>query len=509
MRRALIHFVTGRIVQAGARMLLVLVLVRLLPLRDYGAYMLLVGLAEMLLQVASFGILPMGRRYLPQMLTTLPAHRLYRFVGLLIGVQMLVLAVISAAIWSTWTLLTPWFGFSARQASVSEIAVPLFLLVPALRFCSELLEALLEQARSQAVRALMPAGRLVGVAALLLLGLEVDLRSVVVVDVAVTVVCLALAWAFLQTSLRKLHAASGDGDIPLGEMLRFAWHMAGADLMSAAASPGAVRLALASTLGVISSGLFAFLQSLERLVLRYLPGVLLSGLVRPMLISRAFRPGGMAVLRAGSGLLFKANLVIVAAGTVAIAVSGDWLVAWASGGKFMGAGLTLLLMFLALSFKAQRFVIEMVMQITGHTATLRATAFIAPVALVLVWLFADRGINVAVCILAAGSVAANGIASLVLTHAVEGYRIDWRGLVTIYAPALLAAAAGLLLSEAIHPVAAAALAVLGYAASLALVKPFHDDEMVLVQQVLGKRLTDYARILCDGRAQGTLTGPSV
>ena len=63
--------------------MLVLALVRILPVEDYGAYMLIVGTAEMLLQVGSFGILPLVQRYLPQMLTTLPLARLYRFVGFL------------------------------------------------------------------------------------------------------------------------------------------------------------------------------------------------------------------------------------------------------------------------------------------------------------------------------------------------------------------------------------------------------------------------------------------
>lgn len=503
LRRALVHFLTGRIVQAGSRAILVLVLVRLLPLRDYGAYMLLIGLAEMVLQVASLGILPMGRRYLPQMLTSLSAGRLYRFVGSLIGLQMLVLGLVALALWNWWEALTPWFGFSVEQTFAAEAAVILFLLMPAFRFSSELLEALLEQGKSQIARALMPAGRLLGIGALLYFSVSVDLRSIIILDIVVTGVCLALAWVFLQTSLRKLHAVDGAGKLPIREMLRFAWHMAAADLMSAAASPGAVRLALANTLGVVASGLFAFLQSLERLVLRYLPGVLLSSLVRPMLITRAFRPGGMAVVEAGSGLLLKANLVIVAAGTVMIAIAGDPLVAWASGGKFTGAGLTLLLMFLALSFKGQRFVIEMIMQITGHTSTLRATAFVAPVSLLLVWLFADRGINVAVAILGAGSIIGNAFAAFILTRSTDCYRIDWRGLAAIYAPALVAIPFGLLAAEAIHPFAAGGLATTGYAASLVLMKPFRLDELGLVEQVFGRRLAAIARVLCHGRLHRT------
>ena len=80
-RKALLQFVGGRLGQLAARAVLVLALVRILPIADYGAYMLIVGTAELLLQVGSCGILPLAQRYLPQMLTTLPLAKLYSFVS--------------------------------------------------------------------------------------------------------------------------------------------------------------------------------------------------------------------------------------------------------------------------------------------------------------------------------------------------------------------------------------------------------------------------------------------
>ena len=50
-RKAVLQFIGGRLAQAAARAVLVLVLVRILPIRDYGAYMLIVGTSELLLQV--------------------------------------------------------------------------------------------------------------------------------------------------------------------------------------------------------------------------------------------------------------------------------------------------------------------------------------------------------------------------------------------------------------------------------------------------------------------------
>ena len=76
----------------------------------------------------------------------------------------------------------------------------------------------------------------------------------------------------------------------------------------------------------------------------------------------------MALVETTAGLLLKSNLLIVAAGSIVVAVGGDELVAWASAGKFSNAGLVLLLLFLVLAVTAQRSIIEMIMQITGHTS---------------------------------------------------------------------------------------------------------------------------------------------
>lgn len=59
-RRALLQLVGGRAVQAAARVVLVLALVRVLPVEEFAAYMLIVGAAELLLQVGSFGMLPLA-----------------------------------------------------------------------------------------------------------------------------------------------------------------------------------------------------------------------------------------------------------------------------------------------------------------------------------------------------------------------------------------------------------------------------------------------------------------
>ncbi len=485
-RKALVHFIGGRAAQAFARAALLLVLVRLLEVADYGVYMLIIGLSETLLQVASFGILPVGQRYLPQMLTTLPIKKLYAFVALLASTQIAILCLIALTLAKYWHLITPYMSFTAEQTAATQLAVWLFLLIPAFRFSAEMLDALLEQGKAQIARALMPTARVAGICVLLITGIDISLTNIFIIDITVTAFCLLLAWGFLRKGLGTLHSAEAQGTIPIREMLRFAWHMAVVGLMGATASPGALRLVLANVLGIVESGVFAFLQSLQRLIGRYLPGTLLRGLIRPVLIARAFSTGGMAIIEAGSGLLLKSNLIIVAAGTVAIAVAGDEFVVWISGGKFTEAGLTLLLMFIALAVTSQRAVIEMVMQITGHTAVLRATSLISPVALLAVWMFADRGLNTAVVIIAFSAALANWIAIAMLTKSTGGFQVDWRGILAIVIPATVVIATTLPLKSLLNPFLTVILAISAFILLIWLTKPYKNEEMAIVERGLGQ-----------------------
>jgi hypothetical protein len=334
----------------------------------------------------------------------------------------------------------------------------------------------------------MPALRAVVIAGLLVTGLTVNLPNVLIIDVLVTLFCLIFSWFLLQGSLRRLHAAGGDGDLPIREMARFAWHMAAVDLLGSTSSPGALRLALANALGVVESGLFAFLQSLERLVSRYLPGVLLRNIVRPMLVNRAFSSKGSAIITAGSGILFKSNLIIIMSGIVFIAIAGDEFVGLASGGKFTGAGLTLLLMLIGLSIKSNRSVIEMVMQITGQTAALRATALIPPIALVGVWFLVQYGLNFAILTIIAGSMLSNGIAITILRRSKIGFRLDWRGFASIVIPAVLLIALALALPLAQYSLVVAVVATVAFWGTLPFVKPFTADEFHMIKRGLGQRL---------------------
>jgi O-antigen/teichoic acid export membrane protein len=485
-RTALLQLVGGRMAQAGARIVLVLALVRVLPIEEFGAYMLIVGAAELLLQVGSFGILPLAQRYIPQLLPALPTQRMQRFILGLVFMQVTVLAVAALAIGHYWTALTPLFGLTAHQAAATNFAAWLFLAVPVFRFAAEILETML--GFGQIARAAMVFVRAGAVLLLIMLLPQVTLEVVLVTDLVVTSLCaLVLLFRIHRKVATLATAGGGAGHFPVAEMTRFTWHMALVGVLGGTANPGALRLVLANGLGLAESGLFAFLQSLERLVSRYLPATVLRNLIRPVLISRYVGRGNTDLLKAGTGLLLKSNLLAVVGGIVVIAVCGDEIVRIMSGGKFVGAGLTLLLLYVNMIATSQRGVQEMVMQITGHTRALWMTTLVSPLALFLVWLVSGHGLNFAVLVITAGSLVSNSLATGVLQSRTDWFRVDWRGVSAIGIAGALAAGLGIIARGEMSPLLAGVGAFFLFVLFVRIGRPFSAGEIGAVERVVGKR----------------------
>lgn len=372
-RRALRAFMFGRMAQGIAHFVLTLWVIRLLGLSDYGAYMALWGLVEIMSPLSSLGLLEATRRFMPDLATRGSADGVRSFVKWTTLARFAILFAWAGAIALGWPVLTAWLGFSPMQIEQAWIGVALVVSVLGFRYAAETLETLLEQRWSQLAHALLPIGRLLGVVLLVSMG-AVSLATLLWVDLIVSVFCLLLAeWALVRR-LRTLDTV-GEYRVSVREVLGFAWHMAGVNILSAVASVGALRLLAARLLGLEAMGLYAFLQQLTTIVSRYMPAQLLANIIRPMLIARR-AAGEAAVVGQGVGLMWKSNLLIVLAGLAILAVAGDSIIRWVSGGRFEQAGLVMLVLFLGLGANSQGLLINMAMQIHDRTRELRTQSLL-------------------------------------------------------------------------------------------------------------------------------------
>ncbi len=486
LRRGVVYVLSGRAVQAVSRAVLVLLVVRLLPAADYGAYMLLVGLSEMMLKLSSFGVQRVAQRFLPQVAESATTRDTSRFVASVSGLQFGLIGVFVALLWVFWDALMSFSGFSEQQVAASRVGILLFALVPAFKYLADLLETLLEQGPAQLTRAMMTIGRLLAIGGLLMVGIAVDLERLLLLDAVVTLGCFLAAGTFMVRALRRLDEPDDPQGIPLQDMVRHGWHMSVVDLLGTTHAPGAMRLVLANSLGTVESGLFAFLQSLQKVIGRYLPGLLLLGLVRPVLISRARTDRGVGLIEHATALMTKVNWVIVAGASMVALFAGDYIVDLASGGKFPDAGMTLLLMILILSITSQRRVLEMLLQIVDQTRILRIIALISPVTLVAAWVMARYGLNAAVFTMACGLAAGNILSLALLRARTSRFPPDWRGAIGIGLPAAGGAMVGILVGGWYGKWLAIPVACLLLLVLLVVFKPFCAEELRIIDRGMGR-----------------------
>lgn len=364
------------------------------------------------------------------------------------------------------------------------------------RYFSEILESLLLQGAAQLVRALLPLGKLLLISLVVFPGGQLVLSDMVLFELSVSVFCMLFAFILLIRALNNLPEQPIEPP-NLRSLLLFMRHMTVVGWANSAISVGAVRLLIASTLGIAEVALFSFLQSLQQMVARYLPASLLRGLIRPVFVSRYAENRNSDVLQSGGNLLWKSNWLIIAACYILLFTSGDWLIALASGDRFLEGGLVASLLFLTLAFRANRVVLEMLAQITGNTKQLQSTALFSPVIFIAMWLVSGYGMEAIIVTLMLGLGAWIWRTLRVLSAANFIFHVDWSNGLKIIAISTLSiaiSAAISLLSDVTIPVNAT-ISLISLFLLVLYVKPINRTEFQLVEKAAGKRVARPLRMI--------------
>jgi O-antigen/teichoic acid export membrane protein len=384
IRKALLFVVVGRGAQALTFLLLTLLLVRVLSAHDYGAYMAVWGMVELMVPLSSFGLLEASRRYLPMLAQTGSRQAVLPFVRGVVLVRLLMLGLWAAALALLWPAVMSFLGVERQElghtlAAAGAIAV--ICSVPAFRFVGEMLESLLEQKWSQLLHAAMPRVRMLGVAVLM--------------------------------------------------------------------------------------------------VGRYMPAPVRASVVRPVLAARHARGEHETVMEVLE-LLWKANLMVLVVWLAAVGVSGDELMAHASGGRFPDTGQVMLLMLLGLGATTQGQNISLCMQLYGITRELRAQS----VLFLLVPLGVVLGSRYGLAGVAAGIALTHGFKNVFATWWLRRQGIHLAYDLRALGRLSLGMAIAVLLAAALHAALGpwVALAMLGLftVAAMVLSKPLRESEFQLM-----------------------------
>lgn len=452
---------------------------RLLGSSDYGAYMVLWGLVEMMVPLSSLGMLEAVRRFLPELAVRGAPDALKKFVGWMTLIRLAIMTIWTIIIAVFWSDIATWMGFSELQQDATLLGLGLIITVLGFRYAAEMLECLLEQRWSQLTHAFMPLGRLVGVA-ILVISENITLEQLLWVDLIVAFICLILCEYFL---IRKLQNLTGIGDLRVSayEIATFAWHMAGVNLCRAIASMGALRMLVARTLGLEIAGMYAFLQQLLFIVGRYLPANLLANIIRPMLISRKVA-GEYEIVGQGIALLWKSNLLIVAFSMVAISISGDEIIELVSGGRFLDTGLFMLIMLLGLGITSQGQLISMVMEMLSYTRQLRLFSLLLVLTPLVVFAGANWGLLGVISGIVLNAWLMNSIIMMWLKRQVNFIKIDWFGIYRGMGLAVLLAALGLFFKDEFGEWSTLIAVIIAYGSGLIIVKPLNSSDVALLSR---------------------------
>ncbi len=369
LKRSAVHFLAGKVASALLTLIILLWLVRLLTVEEYGAYVVLVAGMELALAITSLGLPWVAARYLPEFRLHASGKMLAHFVWQIIARIGLFLVAGALLLF----LALPWLLLSLELAQYTNVA-RLYLLVL-------LLEGLGQHIRESALGPLLQQSQVQislvarNLALLLLVGVValqgvVHLHHVVLAELAASALGTMLA---LRGLVRHLHAhrdlPGRDGWQPPSwpEMWRIARHMYFNYLVTLTYSPQVFVFLIQRYLGVEATALFGFLRSLYGQISRYLPATLLFSLIRPKLVVSYVGAGGMAELTRNANLAGKLSLFVLMPVLVFVWLAGGELLSLLSGGKFSQAGYYLAGLLLALIPFSQRQILETVAVTSGKS----------------------------------------------------------------------------------------------------------------------------------------------
>ncbi|MCC6145797.1 MAG: oligosaccharide flippase family protein [Candidatus Hydrogenedentes bacterium] len=492
LRRGAWHFLSGKAVSGLLTFVILLWLVRLLPVAEYGAYVSLVAAAELAFALGGLGLPWAAARFLPEVrlharpdLTRALAWRLACWQAAVLGA----LAVLAGL---TFDRLLPRLGLAVPAGAALAWAALLFAEGTG-RFLREgLLGPLLCQ---DTVRLSLVARQILFI--LCIAGLaasgEASLSTVLAVELMASLLAAVVALAGLARHLRRLPAQDTGWQAPPARAVwRVALPMYGGHLLTLAYGPQVFLLLLARFAGAEAAAVFGFLRSLYEQAARYLPATLLFSLVRPKLVASYVGGGGMAELTRNANLAGKLSLFVLMPVVAFAFAGGETLIKLLSGGKFPQTGLLFFGFMLALIPFSQRQLLETVAVTTGRAGlcTLGAAMGLLTLPLMLWLLSMDSGPWAGVAGLGVGHLLFALTAVLGLKS--TGYHADLPSLARLALAALAGALAAMLVPSLSNPwLELGGLALASGSAFLSaawLLGPFASNERQRMNRLLGREV---------------------
>lgn len=367
VRRKLLHFAVGKAGSAVVGFALLLVLVRLLPVPEYGVYIALLALFEVGQLSSNAGAYAGAHRFVPQLLARQQGRSLRSLVWILAAYRAFTLLLCCLLIWCFLEPVSGYLGLASYTGILSLYLVVLFSEGLA-RYIDLLFDALFEQGRVQVAVLSRNLIRLLGATLLLLSGSDATtLADWVMVEIAGSSFGVLMSLVMLRSLLeRQVKESPGtDGSLTWAPMVRYSAINYLSQLGYLFQSVDAVRLVVTKTVGLAIGGAFGFTSALGAMIRRYLPSFLLIGMIRTLLVARHEQGYSTQQLGKTGDLVIRLNLFLILPLLVVASIAGELLLNVLSAGKFANATPLLLLFLFLLVLQTYRSVLEMLGNAVG------------------------------------------------------------------------------------------------------------------------------------------------
>jgi O-antigen/teichoic acid export membrane protein len=495
LRKSTWHFLTGKVASALLTFFILLWVVRLLPIDEYGAYVTFIAGIELALAIAALGLPWMAARYLPEYRLHADKSKLVAFMARILIWQTAAITLLALLLFVALDAYLAWVNLSNHK-DVAQLFVVILIFEGISRTTRDnLLGPMLLQGYAQ----ISLVGR--SVIYILLLAEAVfnarppSLLMIGYIEIIATGIGMTIALTGLYLNIRALPGANSS---PLWEepkimqMWRTAINMYLSHMMSMLHSPQIFLIITQKYLGNEAVALLGFIRSLYDLISRYLPATMLFSVVRPKLVSSFVGGGGVKELSRNANMVGKLSLFVLTPILVFSMVSGEKLIAFASGAKFLDSGFYFFGLLLALIPYSQRQLLETVAVTTGNSATCMRASISGPLTLPILFLliYLGFGLWAPIIALGIGYTIFNTIIALAMNKL--GYQTDILGAAklgiigiltystTFWSTHVVSGFGGLVLS-------AIAVALVYFAIAFAF-KPFTEDERNTINRFAKRRV---------------------
>lgn len=324
-------YISGRLISLVLLLGFQILLVRVLPAREFGPYAFVFALATLMQTVVSFGIPRIISKYVTRAGWAVPNAEIRRLLLVL-----LTLRVTGTALLLALSLAGAWLaGLTPAMDRMLLIFGALYILAGVVQIDADAAaQALNLQHMSRRCMIGEAACRFLAVAVLAAMG---HMRTAG----DVLMVCFATALIFsaplLGSVLRRLAARDGAQAaqaLDRAEVIATGLNGYASSLAWFASSPAIIRLIAGAVLPITRFAGFAFVQGLVISFQRYTPGALLFPFVEPVVMRGYARNGDKRQLEAGLSIVSKVDAILIGAAIVGAAIAARPVVEFVTGGKY-------------------------------------------------------------------------------------------------------------------------------------------------------------------------------